>query len=137
MTERPPTGMRRAAIGLALAALVTAILIPAGSAPAKKKHRPIVYNAVATYLDNSGVLELSVRVHKADKVKITLNGETRDATKVDNVHDWWQANFGGGPVSDCYSVKVRAKNGHGTKKRRRHAGRLGTNGCNSGKSSRR
>jgi hypothetical protein len=136
MTERPPTGMRRAAIGIALAALITAIMIPAASAPAKKKHRPIVYNAVATYLDTSGVLEVSVRVHKADEVKVTFGGETRQAAKVNNVHDWWQANFGGGPVNDCYSVKVRAKNGHGTKKRRRHAGRLGTKGCDSGKSRR-
>jgi hypothetical protein len=135
MTERPPTGMWRAAITVALAALAAMILRPA-SAPGKKNHRPIVYNAVATHLDNSGVLELSVRVHKANEVKVTFNGVKRDATKVGNVHDWWQANFPGGPVSDCYNIKVRAKNGHGTNKKRRHAGRLGTTGCKTGKSRR-
>jgi hypothetical protein len=138
MTKRPLTGLRRAAIALALAALVAAILVPTGPATAKRKRKPIIYGAVATYLDHSGVLELSVRVHKANDVKVTFGGQTRQASPAANVHDWWQASFAGGPKQTCYfGVRVRAKNGHGSKKKTRNAGTLGTGGCNPSKSPRR
>jgi hypothetical protein len=137
MTKRPLTGLRRAAIVLALAALVAAILVPTGPATAKRKRKPIVYGAVATYLEHSGVLELSVRVHRANEVKVSFGGQTRQASPAPHVHDWWQANFQGAPKQTCYfGVRVRAKNGHGSKTKNRNAGTLGTNGCHAGKSGR-
>src|SRR5262249_31161478 len=133
VTARPRNGVRHGGMWAALAALTLALaaLAPTAAAHKHKHHKPprIGPLAVATSVDTSSKLEFSVHVHKAKKVHVKLKGSTHSGDPVQHLHDWWQANFSGGPVRDCYEIKITARNGHGKTIRRRHAGRQGTNGC--------